>query len=77
MSRGVSKRKKVRQEQIKIDPPDNKILDSIGDPNVWTPETEDAWLEELNKISSVEIYKRYPPMKKPPNVRSRGKSFYA
>lgn len=62
------------REQTKVDPPDQKILDSVGSPNVWTPESEDAWLREVGKMSSEEIYRRFPPMKKPSNVRNRGKS---
>ncbi len=78
MSRGASKRKRTQQEtqqeRTKVDPPDKKVLDSIGSPNAWTPEAEDAWLEELHNISAVEIYKRFPPMKKPNNVSRRGKT---
>jgi len=54
--------------------PDQTILDSIGSPNVWTPAKEDAWHEQLNKLSSGAIYQRFPPLKKPGNVRRRGKS---
>ncbi len=50
-----------------------EILDSIGSPNSWTPEVEDIWIKELQKLSSGEIYKRFPPIKKPPNVRKRPK----
>lgn len=57
--------------------PNQTVLDSIGSPNAWTPETEEAWLEELDNIPRVEIYRRYPPMKKPNNVSRRGKSFSA
>jgi hypothetical protein len=48
------------------------ILDLIDSPNAWTPELEDAWMEEIDSLSSIEIYRRYPPMKKPPNVSRRG-----
>lgn len=66
-------RRVIRErKQVKTEPPDQKILDSIGSPNVWTPETEDAWIEELRKISAGEIYRRFPPFKKPPSVRQRG-----
>lgn len=68
------KQKIQRREHIKIEPPDQEILDSIGSPNAWTPKAEDAWLQELGKITTEEIYRRFPPYKKPPNVRKRGKS---
>ena len=78
MSQSAKKRKqqqRIRErESVKVDPPDQKILDLLGSPNIWTPESEDAWLEELSKISSEEIYRRFPPMKKPGNVSRRGKS---
>lgn len=78
MSRGASKRKKIQRERqqkrIKVESPDQKVLDSIGSPDAWTPETENAWIEELRKIPAGEIYKRYPPMKKPGNVSRRGKT---
>lgn len=61
------------REPAKREPPDQEVLDSIGSPNVWTPEAEDAWLKELKKISAGEIYRRFPPLKKPPSVRKRGK----
>ena len=59
--------------KIKADPPDQTILDSIGSPNAWTPKIEDAWLQELRKISAAEVYRRFPPIRKPPNVGKRGK----
>lgn len=69
------KQKKIQgRERIKIDPPNQEILDSIGSPNAWTPKAEDAWLQELRKITTEEIYRRFPPYKKPPNVRKRGKN---
>ncbi len=78
-----SKKKKQRQrtqekerEQVKVDPPDQVVLDSIGSPNVWTPEVENAWLEELHKITAGEIYRRFPPFKKPKNVSLKGKNNY-
>jgi hypothetical protein len=55
--------------------PNQEILDSIGNPNAWTPEVEDRWLKELRKIPAGEIYRRYPPLKKPMNVRKRGKTY--
>lgn len=67
------KRRIQEREMVELEPPDQEILDSIGSPNVWTPKTEDAWLEELRKITAREIYSRFPPMKKPPSVRNRGK----
>ncbi len=48
------------------------VLDLIDSPNAWTPEIEDAWLEELGNLSSGEIFRRYPPIRKPPNVSRRG-----
>jgi hypothetical protein len=66
--------KPTQQRQTIVESPNEKILSFINSPNVWTPQRENVWLEELFKISAVEIYRRYPPMKKPPNVRSRGKS---
>lgn len=68
------KEKQKRQREAKVDPPNQEILDSIGNPNVWTPEVEDAWMEELRKVPSEEIYRRFPPMKKPNNVALRGKN---
>ena len=65
--------KRHKQEHRKIDPPNQEILDSIGSPNVWTPKIEDAWLKELRKISTREIYQRFQPLKKPPSVRKRGR----
>lgn len=73
MSYNVKNRKQKRREQAKVESPNQKILDSIGSPNVWTPEDEDAWLKELHKISAGEIYRRFPPLKKPPSVRKRAK----
>jgi len=74
---GRSKRKKKEQQKFattKRVPPNNAILDSIGSPNAWTPEVEDAWIEELKGIPAGEIYRRFPPMKKPGNVGRRPKS---
>lgn len=69
------RQKKVqKREQVKVEPPDQKILDSIGSPNVWTPEIEDAWLEELRRVPVGEIYRKFPPLKKPPSVRKRGQT---
>lgn len=51
---------------------DQAKLDLIDSPNAWTPEREDAWMEEVGNLTSMEIYTRYPPMKKPPNVSRRG-----
>lgn len=67
-----SKQKKGHNHK-KTDPPNQEVLDSIGSSNVWTPAKEDAWLQELNKIPAGEIYSRFPPLKKPPSVRRRGK----
>lgn len=75
MSQSGKKRKQQLRERVKVDKPNQHVLDSIGDPNVWTPEIEDAWLKELRKIPAGEIYQRFPPMRKPPNVRKRGKNF--
>lgn len=76
---GLTNRRKRSQRRnqpkitIKKEPLDQEILDSIGNPNAWTPEREDIWINELQKLSASEIYKRFPPMKKPPNVRKRAK----
>jgi 3-isopropylmalate dehydratase small subunit len=69
------KEKQKKQLEIKVDLPDQEILNSIGHPNVWTPETEDAWMKELRKVPSGEIYRRFPPMKKPGNVALRGRNY--
>ena len=75
---GTSKKKYKQKQQNqrrkypKDDPPNQKVLDSIGHPNTWTPETEDAWIKELRNIPDGEIHKRFPPMKKPGNVGRRG-----
>lgn len=67
--------KKVqKREQIKVKQPNQKILDFIGNPNVWTPEIEDAWLEELRRVPAGEIHRKFPPLKKPPSVRKRGQT---
>lgn len=77
---GQSNKKRKQQqrnhghEQINIEPPNQEILDIIGSPNAWTPKVEDAWLKELGKISAVEIYRRFPPLKKPGNVSLRGRT---
>jgi hypothetical protein len=78
---GQTEKKKKRQQcRIKnkdkeeSEQPNQEILDSIGSPNVWTPKKEDLWLRELSKIPNIEIYQRFPPVKKPPNVSKRGKS---
>lgn len=77
----MSQSRKNKQQKRRIkeiepserEPPDQKVLDSIGSPNVWTPDVEDAWLKELGKIPSGEIHRMFPPMRKPSNVRKRGK----
>jgi len=63
---------KDAREIAKVEPLNPQIADLIGNPNVWTPEVEDVWHEELKKMTAVEIYSRFPPIKKPPNVRRRG-----
>lgn len=69
------KQRRVQErERVKRDPPNQEVLDSIGSPNAWTPKTEDAWLNELNKIPNGEVSRRFPPCKKPPSVRKRGGS---
>lgn len=77
MGHSEKKRKQKRRiqdrELVEIEPPNQEILDSIGSPNVWTPEGEDAWLEELRKITAGEIYRRFPSARKPPSVQKRGK----
>jgi hypothetical protein len=70
---GKKNKKEKQRELTKIEPINKDILDSIGSPNIWTPKTEDAWLKELRKMSTGEIYRRFPPLKKPMNVRKRGK----
>lgn len=77
MGQSGKKKKQTRRingrELVKREPPNQEVLDSIGSPNAWTPEIEDAWLQELRKIPSGEIHRRFAPMKKPPSVRKRGK----
>jgi len=68
------RRRPQERERAKPELPDQEVLDSIGSPNVWTPKAEDAWLKELRKISAGEIYRKFPPMRKPKNVGKRGKS---
>lgn len=74
----TSKKKRQRcQKFVEIknpDPPDAKVLDSIGSPNVWTPKKEEEWLNEIMKMHPNEVSRRYPSMKKPPNVSRRGKN---
>ena len=76
MSQSSKKKKQRRRvqerEQVDREPLDQDVLDSIGSPNAWTPEAENAWLKELRKIPAGEIYSRFPPIKKPPSVRKRG-----
>ena len=69
----MGRKNNFKKNDTKRSQPNQTVLDSIGSPNVWTPEIEDAWLQELHNIPAIEIYQRFPPMKKPPNVRSRGK----
>lgn len=66
--------KKHKNEHKKNDPPNQRILDLIGSPNSWTPKIEDMWLKELNKLSVIEIYKKFKPLKKPPSVKKRGRN---
>lgn len=76
MGQNNNKKKQQRRvcdkEWVKREPPDQEILDSIGSPNAWTPASENIWLKELHKIPAGEIYRRFPPMRKPPSVRKRG-----
>ena len=72
MGQSKKKKKQQRRDQPKREIPNQEILDSIGSPNAWTPKAEDEWLNELHKISAGEIYRRFPPMKKPMNVRKHG-----
>lgn len=65
-----SKRDKTLEEV-----PNQAILDFIGSPNAWTPKIEDVWLKELRKLSAIDIYRRFPPIKKPPNVGRRGRNY--
>lgn len=72
-SKQRAQRRRVQYDQrTKPEPPDQEILDSIGSPNAWTPEAEDAWLKELRKIPSGKIHQQFPPVKKPSSVRKRG-----
>ncbi len=64
----------LERQQVIREPLDQDILDSIGNPNIWTPEIEDAWMGELQKMSAREIHNRFPPMRKPGNVSLRGRS---
>lgn len=68
-----NKKQQRNRPKILQQPLDQVILDSIGCPNAWTPEKEDEWIKELHKMSAGEIYRRFPPMKKPSNVRKRPK----
>jgi len=49
-------------------PVDKNILESINSPNAWSPELEDKWLRQIDKLSKKEIYEQFPPMKKPPHT---------
>lgn len=73
MSQSGKNHKKQQKNQNR-ESPNQEVLDSIGNANVWTPKKEDAWLKELHKIPAGEIYRRFPPIRKPPNVSKRGKS---
>ena len=73
MSKNNKTYKQRRRQQIKVNPPNERILDSINSPNAWTPKIEDAWLKELHNITVREIYERFPPFKKPPSIRKRAK----
>ncbi len=59
----IAKQKKQHQKQQV----DEKILSSISDPNPWTPEKEDAWLNQ----PSDALRDRFPPMTKPMHVKYR------
>jgi hypothetical protein len=67
--------KAKKRKSIRTDPINRDVLFSIGSPNAWTPEREDSWIAELRKLSVGEIYRFFPPLKKPPTTRKRGKSF--
>jgi len=69
------RRRAQERERAKPEQPNQEVLDFIGSPNAWTPEAEDAWLKELRKIPVGEIYRRFPPMRKPKNVSKRGKGY--
>jgi len=58
----------------KKSPPNQAVLDLIGNPNPWTPAIEKQWLSELGNLSTGEIYSRFPPLRKPPNVGKRGRT---
>ena len=69
-------RKKIkRREYERKEPINHRVLNSINSPNPWTPEVEDAWLKELYKISASEIYTQFPPIRKPPHISRRSKSY--
>lgn len=57
-------KKPTKEETMEQD----RILSSISDPNVWTPEKETEWLKQSVK----DIRRRFPPMKKPPHVALQG-----
>lgn len=59
-----------RRKQKEI--PNQNILDSIGSPNAWTPQAEDAWHNELRKMTNQQIENRFLPSQKLPHTRRRG-----
>jgi len=70
----MAKNKQNSRKPGPVDPPNQDILDSIGSPNAWTPQIGNRWLKELGKMSTGQIYQRFPPIKKPGNVSLRGKN---
>lgn len=73
MGQSVKKRRQQQRirKRVKTEPINHEILNSISSPNPWTPKIEEAWLKELRKLSGGEIYRKFPPLKKPPSVRQR------
>lgn len=65
------KRKEATKEKKKVDirerEVDEQVLSSISDPNPWTPEREEAWLNQPSKA----LWNRFPPMTKPMHVKYR------
>jgi len=60
----AAKQKRVNSKSCGVD---EKVLSSISDPNPWTPEKEDAWLNQ----PSDALIDRFPPMTKPMHVKYR------
>ncbi len=65
------KRKETAKEKKKTDvrkrEVDEQVLSSISDPNPWTPEREEAWLNQPPDA----LRDRFPPMTKPTHIKYR------